>query len=283
MYRVRLGAIHALNRVLLSSLLLLSAGSIFASASRADSATLPAQVSAVYRISFGLLGDIGTFRFSSSIENEAYTLSAKARIDTAVFDYSGIMASTGSVLSAITRPADYNFRYRQKAILGKKKSKYLSIAFNPSGVEDVTFVPPERPSKKAIPVTESQLQNVLDPLSGVMALSLGDLKNPCERRLPIFDGKQRFDLVFSTAGRPAGRGAEWLCHVRLVPISGHKEGEGQDSVITGDIEVVLRSVPKANIVVPYRVTVPTIVGAAVLTSEKIDITMPDRQRIALRR
>jgi hypothetical protein len=71
--------------------------------------------------------------------------------------------------------------------------------------------------------------------------------------------------------------------VRLVPISGHKKGQGADSVISGNIEVVLRPIAKANIVIPYRVTVPTIIGAAVLTSEQVDITMPDRQRIALRR
>jgi hypothetical protein len=35
--------------------------------------------------------------------------------------------------------------------------------------------------------------------------------------------------------------------------------------------------------IPYRVTVPTIIGDAVLASEKVDITMPDRQRIALGR
>jgi hypothetical protein len=42
-------------------------------------------------------------------------------------------------------------------------------------------------------------------------------------------------------------------------------------------------VPKANIIIPFQVTVPTIVGSATLTSEQIDITMPDRERIALRR
>jgi Protein of unknown function (DUF3108) len=250
----------------------------------AKSEVLPAQVQAVYRITFGLLGEIGTFKFSSGIEDEAYTLSAKAKIDTAVFDYAGFMTSTGSVFSATARPGDYSFRYKQKAVLSKKKVKSLSIAFDRKGVKDVVFVPPERPSPKAIPVTQKQLENVLDPLSGVMALSLGSLDRPCEQRLPIFDGEQRFDLVFTpTSRRPQKPGGDWLCHVRLIPISGHRKGKGQDSVITGAIEVVLRPVPKANILIPYRVTVPTIIGAAELKSEKVDITMPDRQRIALRR
>jgi hypothetical protein len=37
------------------------------------------------------------------------------------------------------------------------------------------------------------------------------------------------------------------------------------------------------VIIPFKVTVPTVVGTATLTSEQIDITMPDQQRIALRK
>lgn len=245
---------------------------------------LPTNVSAVYRIRFGMLGEIGNFRFKSHIEGETYTLAADAKIDTSIFDYVGDMKSSGAVLRAsLAQPLGYKFKYRQKALFGKKKIRSLSMAFEDGGVKGVTFVPPDPPSNKAIPVTKEQLQSALDPLSGVMALSLGDMDHPCDQRLPIFDGKQRFDLVFQPTGRKDGPGGGQVCHVRLIPISGHKPGEGAGSVITGKIEVVLRPVPKANILIPHRVTVPTIIGAAELMSEKVDITMPDRQRIALRR
>jgi hypothetical protein len=283
MYRVRLGANRALRAALAGTLLLLVSAAPIRSPAHAGSVSVPSEVTAVYKVSFGLLGEIGTLRFNSTVNGEAYALAAEAKIDTAVFDYVGAMTSMGSVLSAATKPGSYQFRYRQKAVLGKKKVRSLDMAFDESGVADVKFVPPDPPSKKAIPVTKEQLKHVLDPLSGVMALSLGNIAKPCEQKLPIFDGKQRFDLVFSPTGRSEGKGPGQVCHVRLVPISGHKKGEGAGSVISGNIEVVLRPVPKANILIPYRVTVPTIIGAAVLTSDKVDITMPDRKRIALRR
>ncbi len=282
-YRVRLGAVLARCAALVSPLLLLSSQLPLVPAAHADPGVLPTQVSAVYRISFGLLGDIGAFRFKSYIAGEAYSLTANATIDTAIFDYLGSMTSSGFVHSSVAKPEDYRFHYRQKALLGKKKDRSLAIAFDGSGVKDVTFVPPDPPSRKAIPVTKEQLKRALDPLTGVMALSLGNIKRPCDQRLPIFDGKQRFDLIFNPTGRSDGPGTGQVCTVRLIPISGHKPGEGADSVISGNIEVVLRPVPKANILIPYRVTVPTIIGSAVLTSEKVDITMPDQQRIALRR
>lgn len=246
---------------------------------------LPALVVAKYRVSFGLLGDIGHFAFRSDLEGEAYTLAANAKIDTAVFDYRGKMSSSGLVRAADAKPARHKFSWRQKAFLGKKKKKSLSIAFNGAGATKVDFVPHQDRSKKKgiVKVRPEHLENVLDPLSGILALSIGDFDRPCDRRLPIFDGKQRFDLVFSQRRRTQGRAAPAVCHVRLIAISGHKKGEGADSIINGDIEVVLQPVPKANILVPYRVTVPTILGSAVLASEEVDITMPDRQRIALRR
>lgn len=285
MYRVRLGAKRACCAALVGTLLLLASETFFASPAQAGPKSgpkpLPAEVKAVYKVSFGLLGKIGYFRFNSTVNGAAYALAAEAKIDTAVFDYFGAMTSMGSVVSAATKPGSYQFRYKQKAILGKKKRRSLEMAFDRSGVKNVKFVPPDPPSKKAIPVTKAQLKHVLDPLSGVMALSLGNIAKPCEQRLPIFDGKQRFDVVFSPTGR-SKRGGQ-ICHVRLVPISGHKKGGGAASVITGNIEVVLRPVPKANILIPSRVTVPTILGAAVLASDHVDITMPDRKRIAFRR
>ena len=279
-YRVRRGT-NRVRATLVGSLLSMTSAVLLANAALAGSTDLPAQVTALYRVNFGLLGEIGYFRFNSTVNGEAYALAAEAKIDTAVFDYFGAMTSMGSVLSAVTKPGGYQFRYKQKAILGKKKKRSLDMAFDGSGVKDITFVPPDPPSKKAIPVTKDQLKHVLDPLSGVMALSLGNIAKPCEQKLPIFDGKQRFDLVFSPTGRSDG--ADHVCRVRLVPISGHKKGEGAGSVIAGDIEVVMRPVPKANILIPYRVTVPTIIGAAVLASDRIEITMPDQKRIAFKR
>ena len=54
--------------------------------------------------------------------------------------------------------------------------------------------------------------------------------NPCDRRLPIFDGKERFDLVLSYKGQmkvseqqPSGQpGMAHVCRVKYQPIAGHK-------------------------------------------------------------
>lgn len=222
---VRLWTKRAGMAALLSALtlpLLTSATSSFA---QDEPEVLPERVTAVYRIKFGVLGDIGWFSFTSKLDGDDYKLIAHAKVDTAVFDYVGKMVSEGAVKSFVAKPADYKFSFRQKALFGKKKRRSLKMAFDKTGVTKIKFTPPDPPSSKAIPITEEHLKGALDPLSGVMALSLGDLSKPCDQRLPIFDGKQRFDIVFKRA-RPAPRAAPQVCNVHLHQIAGHKKGKG---------------------------------------------------------
>jgi hypothetical protein len=275
-YRSGHGAKQRVAR-LVSAALMLAGAATAGWAQRAG--PLPATVDAVYRISFTALGDIGHFHFNSNLKRGAYSLAADAKIHATIFKYDANMGSHGTLVSGKTQPASHAFSYRQKTFLKKKKIKALNISFAGPAVSNVTFVPPDGVSPKAIPVTPDQLKNVLDPLSGVMALSLAGGTDPCKQKLPVYDGKQRFDIVFTPLRRA---GADHICNVRLLPISGHKPGEGAASVVNGKIELVMRPVPKANVVIPYSVSVPTVVGTATLTAEKIDITMPDQQRIALR-
>jgi hypothetical protein len=270
--------------VTLSLILAVAMGSptrIFAAPKEPATATFPASVTANYRISFGVFGDIGSYRFKSELGGGKYSVVADAKIETAVLDYSAVMRSSGSFVSEELKPESHMYRFKQNPLIGKKKRSTLNMAFDDRGVTNVEFVPKKKrkkPSKHKIPVTEKHLEDVLDPLSAIMALSLDGTEDPCRRTISVFDGNQRFNLIF-TPKRRSSRNI--VCSVRFVPISGHRKGE-ESSVITGNAEVKLRRVPKANIVIPSRITVPTIAGNAVLASDRIVITMPDRKRIAFR-
>jgi hypothetical protein len=131
---------------------------------------------------------------------------------------------------------------------------------------------------------------VLDPLSAVMALTRAQSSSPCGRKISIFDGKQRFDLLFSfrrrervPETRPSGQpGIGYVCRVRYIPIAGHRNNdETRQMAGNTGIEVALRPVPSANLLIPYKITIPTIAGAAVLTSQRVDITTAGMRQIAL--
>jgi hypothetical protein len=131
---------------------------------------------------------------------------------------------------------------------------------------------------------------VLDPLSAIMLVANYSNPDPCDRHLPIFDGKERFDLVLSYKGevkvneqQPSGQPAiAHVCRVKYQPIAGHKvDAENSYLATTDNIEVSLRPVPSANILVPYQITIPTLIGYATIVSKRVEIESPGRPQIAL--
>ena len=123
-----------------------------------------------------------------------------------------------------------------------------------------------------------------------MVVARGSNPNPCDRRLPIFDGKERFDLVLSYKGQmkvseqqPSGQPAmAHVCRVKYQPIAGHKVDTETSFMATTDaIEVALRPVPSANVLIPYQITIPTMVGYATLVAKRVEIETPGKPQIAL--
>jgi hypothetical protein len=134
------------------------------------------------------------------------------------------------------------------------------------------------------------LKGVLDPLSAVMVVAQYANPDPCEHRLPIFDGKERFDLLLSYKGQvkvneqqPSGQPAiAHVCRVRYQPIAGHKvDAESSYLATTDAIEVSLRPIPSANVLIPYQITIPTLVGYATIVSKRVEIESPGLPQIAL--
>jgi len=141
-----------------------------------------------------------------------------------------------------------------------------------------------------IPLREQHLKGVVDPLSAIMVLSSKTAVDPCDRRIPIFDGKERFDLLFSRKGEmrvteqaPSGQpGVAHVCRVRYLPIAGHKIDSDTKYMAANDaIEVALRPVPSANVFIPYQITIPTMAGSATIVSKRVDIVSPGKPQIAM--
>src|SRR5690606_33597238 len=124
----------------------------------------------------------------------------------------------------------------------------------------------------------------------VLALTHGRGSNPCSRRIPIFDGKARFDLVFTPAGqkridaRKSGQpDVAFVCHVTYEAIAGpqRKKDKSKHWTLAGPVEVALRPVPSANLFVPYSVTIPTFAGPATVVTDRVEIITHGQVQIAL--
>lgn len=256
---------------------------------RAAEGAWPTHVTARYKVNFAGF-DIGHFTYSSSVASGAggsYRLDGNAQLSAMLgaFKWQGVSQATGGVAGDEPSPASYNFDFASSSKTGS-----VRMGFRGGNVNSVAASPPTPPSDEIVPLERRHLTDVLDPLTAVMSLTRAGSGEPCAQRLPIFDGKQRFDLVFSPRGerplrerRPSGQpGIVHVCDVRYVPIAGYKRNsEAEQQARQMAIEMTLRPVPSANLLVPHEVTIPAIVGKVVLSLDRIEIRTSDSAQIAL--
>lgn len=238
-------------------------------------------INALYRIHW-IGAHIGDFRIRSSITNRQYSLQADANIS--VFfgsvSWQGVTSSSGLMTANGPVPQSYMFRYQTG-----NRGETVELRFQQKMVRDILINPPARPGARNAPITAAHLQNVVDPLSALVLLSQARLaknagEGACNKRLPIFDGKIRYDLVLSPKGTRSVSGAgklsgtAYVCNVRYVPIAGYKLGKaGGSDYATGNtgIEVWLVPLPEAGLIVPYYVHVPTPAGTASLVTATFNV------------
>jgi hypothetical protein len=251
-----------------------------------DAGSWPATVRAVYEVNFNSF-NVGTFEFQANTEDESYSLTGNAHLTLLLgaFTWIGETRAFGLMANQVPRPAAFSFDFKANSKIGSTK-----VDFDDGTVLSVKHSPLPPPKPDVVPLREQHLKAVLDPLSAVMVVSNYASADPCDRRLPIFDGKERFDLVLSYKGevkvneeQPSGQPAiAHVCRVKYRPIAGHKtDAENSYLATTDAIEVSLRPIPSANILIPYQITIPTLLGYATIVSKRVEIQSPGLPQIAL--
>ena len=243
----------------------------------------PGRITAVYRVDVGSF-NLGTFTLTTTFRGDGYQMRGEGRFTVLaglIYEWRGVTASTGRVTSAGPEPAMYAFNYSDSG----KKFERLRITFDGRSVSGVSIVPRTRPLPRTIPVTSEQLDGVLDPMSSAFLTAKssnpnGDL-NVCNHTLPVFDGRQRYDLVvtpkrstYVKRTTPAGYGGPAVvCAVKFILIAGHQpDNPGIRLMAASDeIEVWLIPVRGSTMYVPYRIVLPTPAGygSALVTSIQV--------------
>jgi Protein of unknown function (DUF3108) len=252
----------------------------------AEQAGWPTGVSARYKLSFNGF-DVGSYQFQSQFDGKAYTASSNAEVSAlfGAFKWKGTIESRGALAASGPQPLSYQMNYKTK-----KKAGSVTLGFDKAGVQSVALVPEKPPHPDAVPLKPENLKSVVDPMTTILAMTHATSANPCDKKIAVFDGKARFDLVLSRKGtekitdkQPSGQPALLVvCTVKYVPIAGHKPKDFVDPWVNySGIEIALRSVPSAHVFVPYRITIPTSIGAAVMSVETVNITAPGNAQIAL--
>lgn len=246
----------------------------------------PVSVAANYRLAFNGF-DVGTYQFQSQFDGKQFAASSSADVSAlfGAFRWKGSLASRGQINGSGPEPGSY-----QMAFKAKSKEGSVALSFAKGSVTSVSVLPVKPPHPDAVPVKPEQLKGVVDPISAILTMSHAPNGRPCDKTVPVFDGKVRFDLVMSYKGteriderKPSGQPAQaTVCKVKYKPIAGHKPKDFVNPWVGYDtIEVALRQIPAANVYVPTRIVVPTTIGSAVMSVENVTITSADNVQIAL--
>lgn len=246
------------------------------------SAQLPGQIDAHYSIALGAF-DLGHFKFEQRTRGTTYTLKSVVELSALLgaFEWRGITQTSGSLRGGNPSPKHYAFDYRSKG-----KGGLVRMEFDNGNVVGRSAIPSTPAGGRLIPLKKSHTQAVLDPLTAILRLAYAQGAKPCGRTLPIFDGKQRFNLTFNFRrfeALPAGefgRQRGVVCQIKYEPLGGYvMTNDTRKYAAENNIEIAFRPAHGGRIVVPYRLTLPTIVGTARLDLRKLSVGT-SRARVA---
>ena len=195
---------------------------------------------------------------------------------------SGTSQSQGRILNGALVPTGY-----LATTTTQKKSEQIRMTEVSGYVKEFSIDPEPPVDPDRIPVTDAHRHNVFDPMTGSMLRVPGtaDLMSPetCRAGQAIFDGRMRYDLKLdfkrmeNVRSEKGYSGPALVCAIYFSAVSGYIPDRPVIKYLTTqrNMEVAFVPIAGTRVLVPYRVTVPTPIGTAVLeATEFLTVATP---------
>jgi len=249
----------------------LARGGVLA-ATLAGAIAVPARAGAPTTLAYQVyFGGLKTLALDAAIETagDRYRVRLEAHTEGFIdwlIGWTARATSDGAILDDAVRPARH---VNRSVVRGSRRD--VTLTFRADGAIDAT-VEPSAEADAREPVTPAQMHGALDPISAVLAATrtLG-VRHSCAQRLPVFDGRRRFDLAFSDGGgtvlAPSAYGSfsgkATLCLFRYIPVAGFqasRRGDGRDRVYRVWLAPVVDGLPP----LPVRIEADTAFGLVIV-------------------
>eukprot|EP01035_Chromulina_nebulosa_P012956 gene12956-17253_t len=171
------------------------------------------------------------------------------------------------------------------------KSETINMVLAGGGVKEFSIEPEPPVDPERIPVTDAHRRGVIDPMTGSLLRVPGNgellAAESCRTATAIFDGRMRYELKLdykrmdTVKAEKGYRGPVVVCAVYFTPIAGHIPDRAAIKYLAAqrNIEVWLAPIAGTRVLVPFRMTVPTPLGTAML--EAVDfVTTATPPRLA---
>lgn len=231
--------------------------------------------------SISLVGvPIGVADLTAAISGEKYAMEAHARVSgvaALIADWRTASTGAGAIAGDRILPTAFAATSSSSAM-----TRTIRMALQGNAVAAVDIAPPFDIKPDVVPVTAKDEQGIVDPVGAMlMPLPAGlDVNAPaaCNRTLPVFDGATRFDVALSYVGERKVKtkgysGSVAICAARYTPIAGYRRDRPNTKYWTEnkDIELWLAPIGASNVLAPFRFSIRTQVGTAVMEATEFRV------------
>jgi hypothetical protein len=199
---------------------------------------------------------------------------------------SGTGAAQGRVVNGALVASSYS-----ATTTTSKKSEAIRITLANGNVKEFAIEPEPPVDADRLPVTDAHRRGVYDPMTGAMIKVPGtsEVLSPdsCRTGAGIFDGRMRYDLKLdfkrmeTVKAEKGYHGPVVVCAVYFTPVAGYIPDRPVIKYLAAqrNIEIAFAPVAGTRILVPFRMTIPTPLGPAVLEATQF-ITQATPPRVA---
>jgi len=262
----RAGVIPCAGLVLLASVSLLD-----------DRACAQANFHADYIISFARIA-VGNVSLTADIGSAGYEMSATGRVGGAMrLLANGEAHLTARGTTAEARLTPTNFASK---ISSADDPLDVTMAIENGNVSELTASPPVNDGAA---LSDENRKGILDPLSALLipADGIDDGLTACQRTLPIFDGRQRYDLQLAfkrfdkVTANTGYAGPVVVCSVRYHPIAGQWTSAPLVKYLaeSREIEGAFAPVAGTRFLVPVRLLVTNLLANLLVQASRFEVAI----------
>lgn len=229
---------------------------------------------------------VGRGTWGIEIADDFYSASAQGATAGLLKAFSGGTGSgsvQGRVVNGALVPGNY------VATVNSKKSETIKINLGGGNVKDFSISPEPPVDADRIVVTEAHKKGVIDPMTSslVKVSGNGDPVGPdaCRGGSSVFDGRLRYDLKLDfkrmeTVKADKGyHGPAVVCAIYFTPVAGYIPDRPVIKYLATErrMEIVLVPIAGTRVLVPFRLTIPTPFGPAVLEATQFNtVALPPK-------
>lgn len=229
---------------------------------------------------------VGRGTWGIEIGDDYYSASAQGATAGLLRAFSGGTGSgsvQGRIVGGALVPAAYT------ASVNSKKSETIRISLAGGNVKEFSIEPEPPVDADRVVVTEAHRKGVVDPMTSslIRVPGTGDVLSPeaCRVGSSVFDGRLRYDLKLDfkrmeTVKADKGyRGPAVVCAIYFTPVAGYIPDRPVIKYLASErrMEIVLVPIAGTRILVPFRLTIPTPFGPAVLEATQFNtVATPPR-------